>query len=123
MNRVLPSKSVQGHGQDDTSELTPQPGKCVQGHAQDDTSAVPSVSITRRIDVSLYDLNYEAFRAQHYQVQPHLLRVQWTSDDAAPEHVKHQLTEACRGVTTNGNGACAIHAVFGKPNAKTNCLQ
>ena len=69
-----------------------------------------NATTTRKIDVSMYDFNVEAFMSQNYRLDTRTLRVQWASDDAVPEHVKYELTESCRGVSTNGNGACAIHA-------------
>ena len=39
-----------------------------------------------------------------------------TIEDVAPEFVNHELTESCHSVISNGNGACAIHVVVGKPD-------
>ena len=84
--------------------------------ASSSSTGMASSTITRRTDVSVYDLNIEGCRSGAYRVQTHKLRVQWTSEDAVPEHVKHELTESLCGVIANGNGACTMHAVFGKPN-------
>ena len=75
-----------------------------------------SSTITRKTDVAVYDLNIEGLRSVAHRVKTHILRIQCSSEDAVPKHVKLEFTESRRGVITNGNGACAIHAVFGKPN-------
>ena len=84
--------------------------------ASNSSTGMASSTITRRTDVAVHDFNIEAFRSEAYRVKPHILRIQWSREDAVPEHVKLALTESLHGVSTNGNGACAIHAVFGKPN-------
>ena len=42
--------------------------------------------------------------------------ISWKIDDPVPDHIKQRLTKVLRAARTNGNGACALHSVFGRPS-------
>ena len=53
-------------------------------------------------------------------VETPLLRLAASHEDAMPAAVLPLVGRLCREVTTAGDGACALHAVFGTPEVTTN---
>ena len=49
---------------------------------------------------------------------PGIFTIQWTLDEDIPAHTRASLPLQWRELKTNGDGACALHAVFGSPNEK-----
>ena len=46
-----------------------------------------------------------------------MYRITWLGEGDVPDDVRAALPSHWRSFQTNGNGACALHAVFGKPNS------
>ena len=56
-------------------------------------------------------------------LEPGTLRLVANEEDAIPEEVARLLGRTCVEVTTAGDGACALHAAFGLPDARTEVLR
>ena len=64
-----------------------------------------------------YEVHLADVRADALFVKPRLLAIHWSADDAVPEEIRQSISTTQHAVSTNGNGACAIHSVFGRPSA------
>ena len=65
-----------------------------------------------------YAFTLEDFRADAFRLKPGQLRIQWDPEDSVCPATRASLGEQFRAVVTNGDGACALHSVFGAPRAR-----
>jgi hypothetical protein len=65
----------------------------------------------------VYAWDYTDFRDNVFKVDPSSLRMQWDPVDVVPEELGTICLEPVHAVSTFGDGACAVHAVFGTPTA------
>ena len=74
-------------------------------------------STTGTVSGDVYAWDYKDFRDHIFKVDPSSLRVEWDPENVAPQ----ELGTICHGpmhaVSTFGDGACVVHAVFGTPAA------
>ena len=63
-----------------------------------------------------YEFTLADVRGDAFFVKPRSLAIHWSADDAVPEEIRQSVSDTHHAVATNGNGACAIHSVFGRPS-------
>ena len=68
------------------------------------------------IFVECHEFTVTDFRDNTLQVKPRELTIRWAASDAVDEQTRQNLAEPHHSVETNGNGACAIHSVWGRPS-------
>jgi hypothetical protein len=77
-------------------------------------------SATRAVSGDVYAWDYKDFRDKIFKVDAACLRMERDPEDVLPQ----ELGTICRGsmhaVNTFGDGACAVHAVFGIPTPSRN---
>ena len=65
----------------------------------------------------LYEYSLEECKQDTLNILPREFRVQWREEDAVPAEIRHAWEGPLLAAETNGNGSCALHAVFGRPSA------
>ena len=64
-----------------------------------------------------YEISVKDFRSKDLTVRSQKLEIQWDASDPVPQEMRQSLAEPYHAVETNGDGACALHSVFGEPSA------
>ena len=65
--------------------------------------------------VKEYEFRFGDFRNDTFEIKPRQLTIRWVASDAVPELIRQSTVQPYQAVETNGDGACAIHSVFGRP--------
>ena len=78
----------------------------------------PALQSKNATSGDVYTLCLEDFQQNKLNISAEHLRIVWSPEDDVPEPIKNALREAMRALQTNGNGACSIHAVFGRPSVQ-----
>ena len=106
-----PSQVLRGGGTDDVAILSPSLNR------SDQPSSSAQVENAAPADTQLYEFSLVDVRNDAIRINPQQLKIHWVSSDDVSEAVRHEAAEIQHAVETNGNGACAVHSVFGRPGA------
>ena len=71
-----------------------------------------------RRHVDIYRLTLDDLRNDALAIKPRVYQIRWPVGIDLPLEIRRTLSEPVQAVATNGNGACAIHAVFGRPSVR-----
>jgi hypothetical protein len=80
-------------------------------------------STTGTVSGDVYAWDYKDFRDNVVKVDPASLRVEWDPGDVVREELGTICLEPMHAVSTFGDGACAVHAVFGTPAASAGLMK
>jgi hypothetical protein len=80
-------------------------------------------STTGTVSGDVYAWDYKDFRDNVFKVDPSSLRVEWDPGDVVREELGTICLEPMHAVSTFGDGACAVHAVFGTPAASAGLMK
>jgi hypothetical protein len=69
------------------------------------------------ISLAVCEYSYVDFRNNGFRVDSSSTRVDWDPLEDVPENLRAMCARTMRAVGTKGDGACAVHAVFGAPAA------
>ena len=98
-----------------------KPGASLRGGGGSGVDEGPGSSAKRKDAVPPpfhhYEFALDDFRSAAVKVKAQQLTIQWADEDAVPNDIRDSLPMLQQAVETNGNGACAIHSVFGRPSA------
>ena len=80
--------------------------------------ATPTVQRNTYMPFVQYEFNTVDFQSGAFRAKDSDFKIRWDADDDVPAEIRQMLNGPVRAVVTNGNGACAIHSVFGRPSAR-----
>ena len=66
---------------------------------------------------TIYQVEMSAIRDQAVAIRPLPLTSEVGAGDDLPAAVRESIPEQTHAIATNGDGACALHSVFGEPEA------
>ncbi len=66
--------------------------------------------------LALFQFSADAFRSETFPKRMGIYGIQWAVEDAVPDVIRRTISDLLVALATNGNGACAMHSVFGFPS-------
>ena len=76
----------------------------------------PALQSKNATSGDVYALCLEDLQQNKLNISAEHLQIVWSPEDDVPEPIKNALRDAMRPLQTNGNGACSVHAGFGRPS-------
>ena len=79
---------------------------------------MPSLAPEDGVATCPYRLQAEDFEQDGLIIQKGTYNVVWDAADNVPSEVREQLSGEMQTIVTNDDGACAMHSIYGRPNAR-----
>ena len=77
-----------------------------------------NVIVEEHARTPIYEFDQVDFATEAFRVKLTQLSIFLTEDDSIPQDVRQGLSKSMYAVHTNGDGACALHSVFGRPGPR-----